>query len=167
MVVVSGAEARYESHIRRTLNSLPSWYVAAARLSRIVVSRDPGVIQQVAAYSHGTRELKVSPGIGTLLERTLAHEIAHGIDDAAPSGSTHRFSRSREWMSVHRNALSFEIPKYRDEPQEYFADMLSKYILSVSGSMTGNSLQRSHPRESEYILQVVIPVLRHETQGKV
>lgn len=159
MIRIVGAESRYERHLRGVLINLPSWYVSAARLSCIRVVRSPEVASQVAIYSHGSRDIKVAPGVGHLLERCLAHEIAHGIDDDAPTGSAHRFSRSPEWMAVWKNATNFELPKYRDEPQEYFADMLSKYILSVSGSRTGNSLQHSHPREFQFILRHVVPVL--------
>ena len=166
MIPVYGASSDYERFIRGIILSLPSWYVVPARLSKIVVIKDPNLAKQVGAYSHGSRDLKLSPGVGTILERVISHELAHGFDDSKPSGSAHRFSRSDDWMFIHRNAQHFELPKYRDEPQEYFADMCSKYILHVAGSRTGNSLQRSHPRESQYILDTVVPVLMRETARK-
>ena len=167
MMEVLGATPRYERYIRGVFSSFPEWYVSPARISRVTVTSDPDIAKQVAVYSHGTRDIQVAPGIGTLLERCLSHEIGHAVDDGAPSKSTHRFSRAADWMSIHRNAHGFEIPKYRDEPQEYFADMLSKFILSVAGSRTGNSLQHSHPREYQYILQVVVPILKRESSRKV
>ena len=166
MIPVRGAIYRYENHLRQILGSLPSWYVIPARISRISVSSDPEVARQVAAYAHGTRNIQIAPGVGTLLERSLTHEIAHGLDDGAPNESAHRFSRSPGWMAVHRQAQGFEIPKYRDEPQEYFADMMSKFVLYLAGSQTGNSLQRSHPREYEYIVREVVPALMRESTGK-
>lgn len=166
MIQIRGAGYRYEAHIRQVLSRLPAWYLEAARISRIGVSTAPKVVTQVAMYSHGSRDIQIAPGIGTMLERSLTHELAHGIDDGAPALSAHRFSRSPGWMEAHRQAAGFELPKYRDEPQEYFADMLSKYILHAAGSQTGNSLQRSHPREYGYIVQEVVPVLKHESVGK-
>lgn len=166
MIQIQGAGYRYESHIRHILGRLPDWYTKSARVSRIVVTNDPKVAIQVAMYSHGSRDIQIAPGVGTMLERSLTHELAHGIDDGAPALSAHRFSRSSGWMEAHRQAMGFEIPKYRDEPQEYFADMLSKFVLNMAGSQTGNSLQRSHPREHGYIVHEVVPALMRESSGK-
>ena len=157
MIRVVGAVPVYERRIRTILQRLPDWYTVPARVSEIRISNAPEIQTQVAMYRHKTRDVLVTPSTGTILERALAHEFGHAVDDGEPNESAHRFSRSDEWMSVWNHADGFEITKYRDEPQEYFADMVSKAIL-----LGESKLQSSHPREGSFITRVVVPTLRRE-----
>lgn len=151
---IEKAEPRYSASIVRTLQSLPYWYVQSARISKIVVDSDPSVRVQMAMYRHGTRDILVYPGIGSLLRRCLSHELAHGFDDAEPDGPAHRFSRTEEWSHIHKQQRQFEIQKYRDDPKEYFADMASKVVL-----LGETKVGLLYPLEVSYMLQRVFPVL--------
>ena len=160
MIEVRGAEPGYEAHIRRVLSSLPAWYVQSARVSRFVVNTSREVREQMAMYRHGTRDVLLAPAAGNLLQRALAHELAHGCDDEGPA-NPHRWSRTPDWMGIWKTASTYEIPKYRDEPQEYFADQLSKVVL-----LGAEKLQLSCPRETQYMVRVVLPVLMAATNQR-
>jgi hypothetical protein len=157
MIPIKNAEPSYERSLRKIIQRMPDWYRVPARVSLIRVDRSPEIAAQVAMYRHKTRDVLVTPGVGRILERAMIHEFGHAVDDGEPSESAHRFSRSDAWMDVWRNADGFEITKYRDEPQEYFADMVSKaVILGVT------KLQVSHSRETSFITDEVVPTLRRE-----
>lgn len=143
---------KYAQHVERTLSLLPPWYVAAGRIREISLSFEPEVKAMIARYRHGTRDIQVAPDIGTALHRVLAHEVGHAIDDwTEEAGDPHLFSASAAWISIHRQQATFELPKYRSDPREYFADALSKAIL------LGDRYRFGYPREAEYIGAVVFP----------
>lgn len=152
MVVVSTGSSSYERRIREVLGSLPAWFVEGARISSIVVTVSPEVRAERSLYHHKTRMIQISPGIGDILRVVLAHEMSHGIDDGEPQESPHRFSRSMEWSGIWRQVPAFSTRKYRDSPQEYFADALASAV--VVGIPT---YSLAHPYEGAYITQVVVP----------
>lgn len=154
---VVGAAAAYERAIHAAVESIPAWYRDPARVRQLVVTPDPKVREQVCMYMHGTRDVLVAPGIGNLLQRALAHEFAHGFDDTSelPGGAPHMFSASPEWISIHRSATRFELPKYRDDPREYFADMAAKALLLGLDRVAVAASQ-----EARYIGGFVFPAIR-------
>jgi len=152
MVSIYGAFTPYERRIREALSSFPPWFVEAGRVARINVVRTVETDRQKAIYHHETRDIDLLPSLGEILRWTLAHEWSHAIDDARPSGSPHRFSRSDAWMSIWRQQSHFLTSKYRDEPQEYFADCLSRALIQGIGRF-----QLANPYEGAYIAEVVIP----------
>jgi hypothetical protein len=154
-VPVLGGSDRYRGFIIGIIAEIPPWFFIPARISRVVVSNAPEVRQMVAAFQHGTREIQVAPGVGTLLKRALFHEVGHGVDDG-PEGP-HRFSASPEWLAVHRAQTFFDLPKYRDDPREHFADMAAKGVL-----LGTKRLSLSAPREAFYLSTVVFPRLVQE-----
>jgi hypothetical protein len=152
--IVSSGLLSYEKRVREVLGSFPSWFVEGSRISQIVVVQSPQVRAEKAIYAHKSRVLSLSPGLGDILRMVLAHEMSHGVDDGEPEESPHRFSRSPEWTGIWRQVPSFTTRKYRDSPQEYFADAMASAI--VSGIQT---YSLAHPYEGAYITQVVVPRL--------
>ena len=152
MVPIQGAFTPYERRIRECLTSFPPSFVAAGRVSRIQVMRTPETERQKAVYHHGSRHIDLLPDLGDILRWTLAHEWSHAVDDGAPRESSHRFSRSEPWMSIWRQQQTFLLTKYRDEPQEYFADCLSRAVIQGIPRF-----QLANPYEGAYIAEVVMP----------
>lgn len=145
-----GMSPKYAQHVESTLSLLPPWYLSAGRVREVSLSFEPEVKAMIARYRHGTRDIQVAPDIGTTLHRVLAHEFGHAIDDWTEEvGNPHLFSVSEAWISIHRQQTYFEIPKYRSDPREYFADAVSKMLLA------GGRYAIGYPREAEYIGSVV------------
>jgi len=155
MIPVSGAQPPVERSIRTALSRFPDWFVKAARVSKIIVTNREDVREQIAMFEHGSRNLYVSTGIGALLPKALGHELAHGIDDVFDV--PHYFTSTDEWRRIHANQSNFDIPKYRDEPLEYFADMVTKMFLLGS-----ERLATTNPDEVQFIGSLVFPILQSE-----
>lgn len=154
-MIVEGSSS-YARTIREVVGALPAWYVRAARVSRIEVSSAPEVRDQVAMYEHGSRRVRVAPGIGKdFLTRALAHELGHGCDDY--SDHPHFFSSADAWQRIHAMQMSFDHPKYGVEALEYFADIFSKIILRGT-----TRLAVTNPYEVKFFSEWVIPTLQKE-----
>jgi hypothetical protein len=151
-IEIRGADPTYERRIRVALAKYPPWYVAGARVSYIEVSRRPDVLAQVAIYEHGSRHILLAPGVGDLLLKAIGHELAHGVDDM--NGHPHYFSSTAVWRDIHASQAYFDIPKYRDEPLEYFADMMVKLML-----LGRDKVWTTNPHEANFICGTVLPVL--------
>jgi hypothetical protein len=150
---VIGAPPAYEKRLRQALRLYPRWLVKAARLSRIILDSSPEVQQMVASYRHEDRSLHVYPGLGnTMLTKAMGHEMWHGADDNF--GSPHFFSSNDVWGQIHRDQAYFDIPKYRDEPLEYFADIGVKFTL-----LGREKLNITAAREANFFENVVMPQL--------
>lgn len=161
MIPVYGANIAYERRIHDMVGGFPPWYTAAAKVRIFTVTPDPVVREQIAMYRHGTRDVLVSPGIGDILRRALAHELAHGFDDQTEiNGNPHVFSTCGDWIAIHRAQPYFELPKYRDDPREYFADMASKTVL-----LGVKKMSISNPRETAFIGGLVFPALMGQYQA--
>jgi len=150
-----GGSASLRTAIRTAILRYPSWFARGARLSKVIVTDRPDVRDQVAMYEHGTRHLYVSPDVGTLLQKAIGHELAHGCDDNF--GRPHFFTSTPEWQRIHRAQPHFDIPKYRDEPLEYFADMVTKIFL-----LGPERLKTTNPAEVTFITTWVFPTLMKE-----
>jgi hypothetical protein len=151
MINVIGASERESAKIRAILMEMPDWYQRAGRVSEIRITDDPEVRAQRALYSHGTRDVKVAPDVGLLLRRALFHEWAHAIDDWSEEfGNPHVFSATQEWLTIHKLQSAFEIPKYRTDMREHFADAVSLVLLDPG-------YRRSHPREWLFVTGIVFP----------
>lgn len=156
MIPINSAAAGYERAIREVLESLPRWYVRAARVSRIEVSSAPEVRDQIAMYEHGSRRMRITPGVGkALLRRAISHELGHGCDDYLEQ--PHYFSGSDAWIKIHRIQSFFDHPKYAEQALEYFADMLSKVI-----TQDVSRLAATNPYEVRFFTEWVIPTLQKE-----
>ena len=152
---IVGASPAFERQIRSAIERYPSWFVKAARLARVIVSSREDVKNQIAMYEHGTRDLYVYPGIGGLLQKAIGHELAHAVDDNF--GLPHFFTSTPEWQLIHRNQSHFDIPKYRDEALEYFADCVTKLFMLGS-----TKLSMTNPAEVTFITTWVFPTLQKE-----
>jgi hypothetical protein len=162
MIPIYGADPRYATALYGALGALPPWYVAAGRLSRVVVTPDPDVRRNIAMYAHGAREIRVAPGVGSVLQKALAHEIGHAIDDwAEEAGNPHVFSTTEAWVGIHRNQTHFDLPTYRADPREHFADMMAKAIL-----VGVQKLALAAPREAAYLSGFVFPALQQQNAGQ-
>jgi len=157
-VPVVGGTAALQRAVRGVLNSYPAWLLRAARLSRVTISSSPEVRAQVAVYNHGSREMDVSADVGGLMRKAVGHELAHAIDDNF--GHPHHFTSTPEWRRIHREQPFFDLPKYRDEPLEYFADMMVKFLM-----MGGAKLRHTNPKELAFITSWVVPSLLAEFGG--
>jgi len=113
------------------------------------------VKSQLAMYEHGSRILWIWPGLGSVLQKAIGHELAHGVDDNF--GHPHYFTSVPEWRQIHRNQSHFDLPKYRDEPLEYFADMVTKLFL-----LGPARLNITNPAEVRFITTWVFPTLQKE-----
>lgn len=148
------AAVTYEKSIREALRRFPPWILSAARVSSISVAGGEYMRQVLALYEHGSRSIKVYPGLSRdLLVRAIGHEIMHAVDDNFDH--PHVFSYQPGWLQLHRDRGYFEIPKYRDEPLEFFADIASKYFL-----LGRDRLQITYPEEVYYLETSVFPILR-------
>ena len=154
-IPILGGTASYKKAIRAAFAKYPGWYVRAARVSKVEVTRDPEVREQVAVYEHDTRILHIYDGVGSLLQKAIGHELAHGCDDNF--GCPHYFTATAEWNRIHREQPHFDIAKYRDEPLEYFADMVTKMFL-----VGPDKLRITNGREVTFILGWVFPLLQKE-----
>lgn len=133
---------------------IPSDLLRKARITSYKVSDRPEVVAQVAMFEHGTRILYIAPNVQrSLITKALLHETGHAIDDWL--GVPHYFSSQTAWRTIHRNCSYFDIPKYRDEPLEYFSDVWAKYWLWGT-----DVLRVTKPDEVRFIELSVIPVLR-------
>jgi|FreactcultureFD7_1027221.scaffolds.fasta_scaffold00620_17 hypothetical protein len=150
---IVGASPYLKRAISMALYRYPVWMVRAARISKIVVTDRPEIRDQIAQYEHGTRIMWVWSGVGDLLLKALGHELAHGVDDNF--GSLHYFTSVPEWAAIHKNQPYFDIDKYRDEPLEYFADMVVKTLLLGSDKMA-----TINPEETRFITTWVFPTLQ-------
>ena len=155
MIPIEGASPTFERLIRSALAAYPSWYLNAARISKIVISTRPEVKAQIAQYTHETRVMYVWPGIGAMLQKAIGHELAHGCDDNFES--PHYFTSTPEWVRIHREQAYFDIPKYREEPLEYFADVFTKLFM-----IGAPKLAITQPNEVTYLTTFVIPILQKE-----
>lgn len=155
MVEIKGADPRYERQIREVLSRLPSWYVKAARINLIRVSRRADVMEQMAMYEHEGRVLYLAPNAGAALTKALTHELAHGCDDIFDT--PHYFSTQPAWVAAHQHQPHFPLPKYRDEALEHFADVVAKAFLWAP-----QKLQIYYPAEAQFIYGEVFPVLMRE-----
>lgn len=153
MVKIAGANQDVERKIRIALNFYPSWYIAAARIKKVELTSNPEVKAQIAMYEHGSRILYMSREVGDLILKAVGHELAHACDDIF--GDKHYFSSMANWSMIHRNQGFFDIQKYRDEPLEYFADMMVKYFL-----LGEERLFTTNPNEVNFIRNVVFPALQ-------
>jgi hypothetical protein len=154
-IPIEGGSSQLQSAIRAAVSRYPSWLVRAARLTKFVITDRPDVKAQVAMFEHGSRNLYVWPGIGDLLQKAVGHELAHACDDVFDM--PHYFTSVAEWQRIHRNQQHFDIPKYRDEPLEYFADCVTKLFLLGPARMS-----TTQPDEARFILSWVFPVLQKE-----
>lgn len=154
-VPILGGSSALQARIRSAITRYPPWFVRAARLARVIISDREDVKAQVAMYEHGTRDLYVWTGIGDLLQKAIGHELAHAVDDIFDN--PHYFTSVPEWQRIHRNQAYFDIPKYRDEPLEYFADMFTKLFL-----LGPERLRTTNPAEVTFITTWVIPTLMKE-----
>lgn len=158
MIEIVGAKPMYERTIRAILSEMPSWYMAAGRVSRLEVTTDPGVVSQIAMYRHGTRDVQMAPNVGANLRRSLFHEWAHALDDWNEEyGNPHVFSATDEWLTIHKLQSVFEIPKYRTDMREHFADAVSQSILFPARYAMG------FPREHGFVQRVVFPWVMSQT----
>lgn len=155
MIEIVGAAPAFARLLRSTLASYPAWYVNAARISKVVVTSHPDVRSQLASYQHDSRILYVYPGIGSVLQKAIGHELAHGIDDNF--GAPHYFSSSGVWLALHRGRAHFDSAKYAHEALEYFADMFVKFCL-----LGPTKLSTTHPAEVQFFTHAVIPLLQKE-----
>ena len=85
--------------------------------------------------------------MGDVLLKAIGHELAHALDDNF--GAPHYFSSRVDWERIHRNQSYFDIPKYAEEPLEYFADMVVKYMM-----LGPTKLSTTNPDEVAYIENV-------------
>lgn len=154
-IPIVGAPAALGAKIRVALSRYPSWFVRGARVRKIIVSNREDVKQQLAMMEHGTRDLYVWTDIGDILQKALGHELAHGCDDIFDR--KHYFTSTPEWARIHRDQSHFDIPKYREEPLEYFADMVTKLFL-----LGPARLSMTNPAEVKFITSWVFPVLQKE-----
>lgn len=152
-VPVNGAAPAFARAIRQAMDRYPDFYVRGARLSQVLVTPREDVKQQIAMYEHGTRNLYVYPGVGSMLQKAMGHELAHACDDNF--GFPHFFSSTPEWLKIHADATYFDIDKYRDEPLEYFADMLTKWFL-----LGPQKLATTNPNEVTFMSTFVLPALQ-------
>lgn len=156
-IPIVGAGPKFEKEVRTALRVLPSWLVQGGRISRVSVTRDPVVVEQVSMYQHGTRALLVTDGLATTaLRQSMSHELGHGIDDLlhVPGyDHPHYFSSTDVWFKLHRGQSSFEFPKYAEKPLEYFADCVAKFCL-----LGKDRFSLTHPRETTYIESWVLPI---------
>ena len=143
----------FERLIRNCLDKFPTWFVKAARISKIEVKNTPEIRAQVAMYEHGTRNLYVCPGVGDLLQKAIGHELAHACDDIFEM--PHFFSAVPQWQLIHRNQMHFDIPKYQEQPLEYFADMVVKLFM-----LGPQKLSTTNPQEVMFINSWVFPLLQ-------
>lgn len=154
-IKIEGGTATMQRLVRGAFARYPSWYVDAARVAKVVITDRPDVKQQIAMYEHGTRVLYVTPGVGDILTKAIGHELAHGVDDIF--GEHHFFTANPEWVKIHRNQSYFDIPKYRDEPLEYLADMMVKLFM-----LGPQKLSTTNPDEVRFITAVVFPTIQKE-----
>lgn len=152
---IVGGTAEYERRLRDCFARFPSWYVKAARVRQVIVSTREDVKEQIAMFEHGTRNLYVYPGIGALLLKAVGHELAHGCDDIFEE--PHFFTATPEWQRIHKNQSHFDIPKYGEEPLEYFADMMVKLFF-----LGPEKLKTTNPDEVRFIVSWVLPTLQKE-----
>lgn len=153
--LVIGGTPAVQRAIRTAIGKYPAWYVRGARIKRVIVSTREDVKAQIAMYEHGTRDLYVWPGVGDLLQKAIGHELAHAVDDLYDKH--HFFTSTPEWQRIHAEQPHFDIPKYRDEPLEYFADMVTKLFL-----LGPEKLNTTHHNEVTFILSWVFPTLQKE-----
>ena len=150
-----GGSSALQAKVRAAIARYPAWFSRGARLSRVIISSRPDVREQVAMYEHGTRDLYVCPEVGDLLQKAIGHELAHGCDDNF--GKPHFFTSTPEWQRIHREQSHFDIPKYRDQPLEYFADMVTKLFL-----LGPERMRTTNPAEVTFITSWVFPTLTKE-----
>lgn len=153
---VLGASPPYEARIRAVLAAVPPWYLAAARIARVMISTAPEVASMTASFQHGSRDILLYPNVGDLLTRALVHELGHGVDDSGEN--VHRFSVTPGWIAVHRAQQFFDLPKYRSDPREYFADAIAKAIM-----LGTKRFSLSAPREAMFLATNVFPLLMAES----
>lgn len=144
-----------QRRIRLALDSFPSWYVKAARISGYEVTRRADVKDQIAMYEHGSRKIYVYDKVGDILRKAIGHELAHGCDDVF--GNPHFFSSTPEWIRIHKNQGHFDIPKYSVEPLEYLADQIVKVFIYGPQKMA-----LTNPDEVKFITTWVFPTLQRE-----
>lgn len=159
MIRVVGVSGAYERKIRTALEFYPFWVIQAARVNYIEITNREDVRKQVAMYEHGTRILYIHSKVGDLLLKAIGHELAHACDDIF--GMNHYFSTMSKWLIIHRNQGFFDIQKYRDEPLEYFADMMVKFFI-----IGEQSLFTTNPNEVNFIRNTVLPTLYKAVQAK-
>lgn len=152
--IVGGLPA-FQRALRSAVEKYPPWFVRAARIKRYIVSSRPDVQQQIAMYEHGTRDLYVYPGVGSLLQKAIGHELGHAVDDNF--GLPHFFTSTPEWQKIHAEQPHFDIDKYRDEPLEYFADCVTKVFM-----LGPDKLRTTNPKEVTFITSWVLPTLQKE-----
>ena len=155
---VVGGTPTLQHLVRVAVSRYPTWFVKAARISRYILTNRADVRDQIAMYEHGTRDLYVFVGIGDVLQKAIGHELAHGIDDNF--GSPHFFTSTPEWKAIHTEQPYFDIPKYGEEPLEYFADCMTKLFLLGPAKM-----RTTQPKEVTFITTYVIPVLQEQFGG--
>lgn len=158
MIPIKGATLKFERAIRDALSKYPEWFVRAARIDHIEVSNAPDVKAQIAVYEHGSRKLSVWPGVGSMLQKALGHELFHAVDDNF--NNPHFFTSTPEWKKIHADAGHFDIGKYATEALEYFADMGTKLFL-----LGPAKLRTTNPMEVQFITSWVIPTLQKAFGG--
>lgn len=154
-IPIIGGSLPAERNVRQCLGRYPTWFVRAARVSRIIFSNAPEVRDQIAMFEHGTRDLYMWQGVGVLMQKALGHELFHAVDDNF--GADHFFTSTPEWIRIHREQSHFDIPKYGEQPLEYFADMGTKCFL-----LGPDKLRTTNPNEVTYITSFVFPTLQKE-----
>lgn len=153
---VIGGDDKYRARIvgayLKVVDAVPG-IVGMRPVHSIVVSGEPGVVQGLARYSHADRVIRVSPNLGANLDRVIAHEVGHAVDDHGPD-APHAWSSSERWRVIHRMQPTFELPAYRADPREFFADTFAKVVL------LGERYRPSAPAAVDYVRDVVFPALR-------
>lgn len=155
MPPIVGGSPAIQRAIRAAFSRYPGWFTRAARIKRVVISTREDVKAQIAMYEHGSRDLFVWPGVGDLLQKAIGHELAHACDDLYDK--LHYFTSTPEWQRIHAAQPHFDIPKYRDEPLEYFADMVTKIFM-----LGPVKLSTTNPNEVTFITSWFFPTLQKE-----
>ena len=158
-ITIVGGTPEYERRIRTALRVYPPWLIRAARLSGVIIDTSPEMASMLASYRHEDRSLHVYPNLASMmLTKAIGHELWHGADDNYLH--PHFFSSKDVWTQIHRDQAYFDIPKYREQPLEYFADIGVK--ISIYGS---ERLKIRASREVLFFEQVVIPKLLESFGG--
>lgn len=154
-IEVIGGTTTFQRLVRGAIEKYPAWFVRSARISKVIITNRPDIREQIAAYEHGVRTLSVWPGVGDMLQKAIGHELAHAVDDNFDQ--PHFFTSTPEWQKIHKQASSFDLPKYEAEPLEYFADIVTKLFL-----LGPQRLQTTNPRETTFVTSWVFPLLQKE-----
>ena len=157
LITITGGSADYNRAIRACLRWLPTWYVRASGVSSIAINASEAVRKEVAIYTHGSRSILLFPGLGTVtLRQALNHELAHGVDDLSDIyNHPHYYSASDVWLKLHSMQSKFDMEKQHNQPVEYFAAQLAKYV-----TLGNDRFMARYPEEYVFFSTWVVPLAK-------